>query len=62
MATQYGKYEVKMGEDWHPVKGTTQGMKAGWLHWEDNDGCTGLSRPGTWRERATADRVGGQTK
>ena len=44
------KYEIKIGEEWYPVKGTTLGLKEGWLSWEDKDGASGLSRPGTWRK------------
>lgn len=43
------KYEVKVGDKFETVK-VAKIMPSGWLHWEDRDGCTGLSRPGNWRE------------
>lgn len=46
------KYQLLEGGKWTDVKrATTEGLNPGWLHWEDADGCTGLSRPGTWREK-----------
>lgn len=44
-------YEIRDGNKWVRVKGTTAGLKIGWLHWSMRDGATGLARPGTWRER-----------
>lgn len=50
------KFEIKVGDEWCPVRGTIIGLKEGWLHWQDSDGSSGLSRPGTWRS------VKGKTK
>lgn len=50
------KYELKVGDTWATVKGTTLGMKDGWLYWEDSNGCNGLARPGTWREKTAAKK------
>jgi len=42
-------YEIKISDRWEKVKGTTAGMREGWLVWKDTEGCQGMSRPGTWR-------------
>jgi hypothetical protein len=56
------KYEIKIGDKWYPVTGTTVGMKTGWMSWQDADGSTGLSRPGTWREREKKTAAKGPTQ
>mgnify|MGYP001589394510 CR=1 FL=1 len=40
----------------YTVKGSTSGMKDGWLSWKDKDGATGLSRPGSWRWKDAVKR------
>jgi hypothetical protein len=44
------EYEILVAGKWETVYGTTSGMREGWLSWKDDDGCVGLSRPGTWRD------------
>jgi hypothetical protein len=41
-------FEIKIGDDWKPVKGTTRSMNEGWLYWTDGH-SSGLAKPGTWR-------------
>jgi hypothetical protein len=53
-------YEVQSGDKWEPVKGTTVGMKAGWLSWTDGD-SNGLARPGTWRPQTRMLKAPGQS-
>lgn len=50
-------YEIKIGNTWYKVKGSIQGLRKGWLCWEDKDGCTGLARPGNWREPVVDTKV-----
>lgn len=55
------KYQLLERDVWVDVKrATTSGMREGWLMWEDADGCTGLARPGTWREKPSTEK-GDQT-
>jgi hypothetical protein len=41
-------YEIRIGDKWFKVRGTTTGLREGWLSWTDRE-STGLARPGTWR-------------
>lgn len=50
------KFEIKIGWQWQPVRGTTLGMKPGWLSWTDGE-SSGLARPGTWRELKSKPEV-----
>ena len=46
------KYEILISGEWYKVRGSTSGLKDGWLEWKDNEGAQGLARPGTWRALA----------
>jgi hypothetical protein len=50
MSSKLRAFEILVAGTWEKVKGTTNGVREGWLSWDDGQGCTGLSRPGTWRE------------
>jgi hypothetical protein len=51
-------YEIKgyPADTWEKVKGTTVGMREGWLAWKDGE-SEGLARPGTWRKVESKTKV-----